>query len=104
MDDLYPESYFLKGLILEMEDAPEAALVEYRRALLLDMQLVMPHYALSRVLRRLGRQREAARELRNTLRLLERLPNGRDLVYGGGWTPAALADQCRRELAQYGEN
>ena len=103
-DDLYPESYFLKGLILEMEDAPEAALAEYRRALLLDMQLVMPHYALSRVLRRLDRRREAARELRNTLRLLERLPTGRDLVYGGGWTPAALAEQCRRELAQYGEN
>ncbi len=104
VDDLYPESYFLKGLILEMEEAPEEALVEYRRALLLDMHLIMPHYALSRVLRRLGRLRETARELRNTLRLLERLPAGHSLVYGGGWTPAALAEQCRRDLAQFGES
>jgi chemotaxis protein methyltransferase CheR len=104
VDDLYPESYFLKGLILEMEEAPEEALVEYRRALLLDMHLIMPHYALSRVLRCLGRLREAARELRNTLRLLERLPAGHNLVYGGGWTPAALAEQCRRDLAQFGEH
>ena len=86
-----------------MEEEPEAALVEYRRALLLDMQLVMPHYALSRVLRRLGRVRDAIRELRNTLRLVERLPAGGELAYGGGWTPGALAEQCRLELARLGE-
>ncbi|AMV70794.1 CheR family methyltransferase [Desulfuromonas sp. DDH964] len=101
VDDLYPESYFLMGLIREMEDNPEEALLEYRRALLLDMNLIMPHYALSRVFRRLGRLQEAAREVRNTLRLLERLPAGRKLVYAGSWTPQKLARECRRELEQY---
>ena len=84
-----------------MEDNPEEALLEYRRALLLDMNLIMPHYALSRVLRRLGRLQEAAREVRNTLRLLERLPAGRKLVYAGSWTSQKLARECRRELEQY---
>lgn len=100
VDDLYPEAYFLRGLIREMESSPEEAVAEYRKVLLLDMSQVMPHYYLSRVYRQLGRVRDAERELRNTLRLLERLPEDRPLVYAGGMQPATLASHCLRELAQ----
>jgi len=103
VDDLCPEAYFLKGLIRELEDRPQEALVEYRRTLLLDMTQVIPHYSLSRVYRQLGRTEEAVRELRNTLRLLERLPADRPIPYSGGLVPPALDDQCRRELARFGK-
>ncbi len=100
VDDLYPEAYFLKGLIRELEGLPAEALLEYRRTLLLDMSMVITHYRLSRVFQRLDQNRDAIRELRNTLRILERQAPDRVIPYSGGMSGAALATQCRRELAQ----
>ncbi len=103
VDDLYPESYLLLGLIRELEGRPRAAVSEYRRALLLDMSLIMPHYHLSRLFQFLDRPRDAARELRNTLRLLERMAPACAIPFSGGVLCGTLTDHCHRLLAKLAE-
>ncbi len=84
IDDLCPQIYLLRGLICAMEEDSAGAAEEYRKALLLDMSFIMPHYYLSRIFSRQGRSRDARRELRNTLRLLESLPDETLVPYSGG--------------------
>lgn len=99
LDDLVPEAYFLRGLVLEAENRPAEAQEEYRKAVLLDMEAVMPHYALGRLYRRVGRERDGVRELRNALRCLERLPEGSAVPFAGGLEREAFMELLRRELA-----
>ncbi|BCR06966.1 hypothetical protein DESUT3_40350 [Desulfuromonas versatilis] len=98
-DDLCPEAYFLRGLLAEGRDDPEAAAGDYRRALWLEMKFILPHYNLSRIHARLGRPAEARRELRNVIRLLEKSPAGALVPCSGGVSREVFLEICRRELA-----
>lgn len=99
IDDLLPEAYFLKGLIFDMIDEPAEAAGEYRKAILLDMDFVMPHYHLGRLFVRLGREKEGMRELKNSLKILEREEEERVIPYSGGLSRAVFLEQLRFELA-----
>lgn len=101
MDDLLPDAYFLKGLVLEMIDQPTEAVAEYRKAILLNMEFLMPHYYLGRLFLRIGRKREGTRELRTCLRILERGTEGSAVPYAGGLTRDSLLGQLRRELPEH---
>jgi chemotaxis protein methyltransferase CheR len=101
-DDLRPEVYFLRGLICELQDDLDGALSEYRKALLLDMEFIMPHYNLCKVFSRLGRTRDARRELNNTVRLLEKTPDEAIIPHSGGLSRAVFLEVCRDDAGQLG--
>jgi len=100
VDDLSPEAYFLKGLILDMSEQLAEARDEYRKAILLKADFVMPHYNLGRLLFRLEKEREGMRELRNSLKILEKSAEERIVPYSGGLTREVFLEQLRSELAR----
>ncbi|HXV19940.1 MAG TPA: CheR family methyltransferase [Desulfuromonadales bacterium] len=103
VDDLRPEVYFLRGLICELQNDLEGAVSEYRKALLLDMEFIMPHYNLSKVFWRLGRPRDARRELNNTVRLLEKTADEAIIPHSGGLSRAVFLEVCRDDAGQLGK-
>lgn len=98
LNDLQPEVYFLKGLVLEMMDKPHDAAEEYRKAILLDMDAVMPHYNLGRLYVRLGREKDGLRELKNCLKILEKSHEESVVPYSGGLTREVFLEHLRNEL------
>ena len=100
LDDLIPDAYFLKGLILDAGDRLPEAADEYRKALLLEHGFIMPRYHMGRLHLRLGRATEAAREIRNSIRLLARCDDHAVVPYSGGLTPAVCMLQLQNALAQ----
>ena len=103
VDDLRPEVYFLRGLILDLQNDLPAAMAEYRKALLVDMEFAMPHYNLSKVFWRLERRRDARRELKNTVRILEQAADEALIPCSGGLSRAVFLEICREDGNQYGE-
>lgn len=101
-NDLLAEPYFLRGLIFELQGDLIAASEEYRKALLLDLEFIMPHYHLSRVYRHMNRPKEARRELNNSLRLLEGTADETTIPHSGGMSRAVLLEVCREDLSQLG--
>jgi chemotaxis protein methyltransferase CheR len=103
VDDLRPDVYFLRGLICELQNDLEGAVSEYRKSLLLDMAFIMPHYNLSKVFWRLGRPRDARRELNNTVRLLEKTADEAIIPHSGGLSRAVFLEVCRDDAGQFGQ-
>lgn len=99
-DDLSAQAYFLKGLLLELEECWHEAREEYRKALLIDLDFIMPHFHLGAIYERLGQAAAARREIRNSLRLLERLPNETLVPLSGGLTREVFLEVCRDQLDQ----
>ncbi len=97
VDDLCVEAYFLQGMILELGDDYDGAIAEYRKALLLDLNFIMPHYNLSRIYRRQGQYPEARRALRNVLRLLEKAADEEIIPLSGGLSRAVFLEVCRED-------
>jgi len=103
VDDLCLEAYFLRGLILEMGEDLKGAVAEYRKAILLDMNFIMPHYNLSKVFWRLGRSRDAHRELNNTRHLLEAEADEELIPHSGGLTRAVFLEVCLEDASRLEE-
>ena len=102
VDDLLPEAYFLKGLVFDMLDDEGGATEEFRKAILLDMNFVMPRYYLGRLLLRLGKERAGVRELRNSLKILEKMGVEKIVPYSGGLSREVFLGRLRVELARTG--
>lgn len=100
IDDLFPEAYFLKGLVLDMNDRLPEAKEEYRKAILLRTDFVMPHYNLGRLFFRLEKVKEGLRELRNSLKILEKDSEENIIPYSGGLSREVFLEQLRNELAR----
>jgi chemotaxis protein methyltransferase CheR len=100
IDDLFPEAYFLKGLVLDMSDRLPEAKEEYRKAILLKADFVMPHYNLGRLFFRLEKVKEGVRELRNSLKILEKDSEESIIPYSGGLSREVFLGQLRNELAR----
>ncbi|HYS42672.1 MAG TPA: CheR family methyltransferase [Geobacteraceae bacterium] len=100
VNDLLPEAYFLEGLVLDMTDRLDEAVEAYRKTILLWMEFVMSHYFLGRLYFRLGRETDGARELRNTLKILEKGEKERVIPFSGGLSREVLLQQVRDELAK----
>jgi len=97
-DDLCPAAYLLRGLILDMEEHLERALVEYQKVLWLDRDFVMAHYLSARVHGRLLQTDQQARALRNAVRALEKTGGAGVIPFSGGLTRPVFLETCRREL------
>lgn len=100
LNDLLAEAYFLSGIVLDASDQPEQAAKEYRKALLLDHDFIMPRYHLGKLHLRLGRGLEAAREIRNSIRILARRLDDGTVPYSGGLTRVVCMVQLQQALSQ----
>ncbi|MHB8708678.1 MAG: CheR family methyltransferase [Desulfuromonadales bacterium] len=98
-DDLCPAAYLLRGLILDMEEQLERALVEYQKVLWLDRDFIMALYLSAKIHGRLGQVEQQGRALRNTIRTLEKQPGADVISFSGGLSQPVFLDICRRELA-----
>jgi chemotaxis protein methyltransferase CheR len=100
LNDLLPGAYFLKGVVFDASDRLAEAADEYRKALLLDHDFIMPRYHMGRLLLRLGRVPDAAREIRNSIRILAKRGDEGTVPYSGGLTLAVCMVQLQNALAQ----
>lgn len=96
-DDLCPAAYLLRGLILDMEEQLERALVEYQKVLWLDRDFVMAHYFSAKVHGRLTQAEQQGRALRNAIRILEKHSDHYVVPFSGGVSRSVFLDICRRE-------
>lgn len=99
LNDLLPGGYYLRGLLAEMADRFNDALQEYRKAILLKIDFVMPHYQSGKLCFRDGDIKTAARELRNSVKLLEKAGRGAVIPFSGGLTREVFLEQARAEMA-----
>ncbi|MDH3999203.1 MAG: tetratricopeptide repeat protein [Desulfuromonadales bacterium] len=98
-DDLLPEAYLLRGLILDMEGASARALVEYQKVLWLDQTFIMAHYLAAKAQARLGQDDKSRRCLRNALRYLERSVDQPLVPYSGGLSQPVFLEIIHHDLA-----
>jgi chemotaxis protein methyltransferase CheR len=98
-DDLLPEAYLLRGLILDMEGFLERALVEYQKVLWLEPAFVMAHYFSAKAYDHLADKEKKRRSLRNTLRVLEQTADQTLIPFSGGLSRGVFLEIVRKELA-----
>lgn len=84
--------HYLRATILQEQAAPGDALQALRRALYLDPQFVLAHFAMGNMARHLGRLDEARLHLENAQRLMGALPSEEPVPYGEGITAGRLAE------------
>ena len=98
LDYLLPSGYYLRGLIYEMHEMEQESFSEYRKAILLEMDFVMPHYQLGKLCFRCGDHKSGLRELKNSLKLLEK--SGRESVvpFSRGLSREVFIGQLRDEI------
>lgn len=98
LNDLLPEGYFLRGLLFEINDRINDAIEEYRKAVLLKMDFIMPHYQLGKLCFRSGDVKASARELKNSLKLLEKAAREAIIPFSGGLSREVFLGQIRKEM------
>ncbi len=98
-DDLLPEVYLLRGLILDMEGLLVRALVEYQKVLWLEPAFVMAHYLVAKIHDRLSDREKRKRSLRNTVRSLEQAADQSSIPFSGGLSRSVFLEIVRSELA-----
>lgn len=89
-EKLNPEVHLLYGLILAQMERFDAAREALRRGIYLDRTLVLGHYHLAMVQRRLGELPQAVRSLRNAWALIDGLADDEPVRYGDGMTAGDL--------------
>ncbi len=98
-DDLNAGAHYLLALCCERQGNTEQAMEHDRTAIYLDAGFAMPHLHLGLMARRRSDAAAARDELEKALRLLEREEEARLLLFGGGFSRAALVALCRAELS-----
>jgi chemotaxis protein methyltransferase CheR len=99
LNDLLPEGYFLRGLLFEITEKLDDALEEYRKAVLLKIDFVMPHYQLGKLCFRIGDTKTSAREFRNSIKLLEKAVIGAVIPFSGGLSREVFLEQAIKDMA-----
>lgn len=91
-DKLAPAHHYLSATILQEQGQHEAAIHALVRALYLDPDFVLAHFALGNLNQSQGRYREAQRNFGNVLLLLRNHPPGEPLPEADGLTAGRLAE------------
>ena len=103
-NDLLPEAYLLRGLILDMEGYLERALVEYQKVLWLDPAFVMAHYLSAKAHGRQSEAQKKLRSLKNTARVLEQMADQPSIPFSGGLSRSVFLEIVRLELSEIRED
>ena len=91
-DKLNPAHHYLLATVLQEQGQLDAAIQSLMRALYLDPDFVLAHFALGNLHQSQGRYRQAQRHFENTLLLLRRHPPEESLPEADGLTAARLAE------------
>ena len=91
-EKLNPEYHYLHGAILHERGMIEEAAASLRRAVFLDSELAMAHFALGNLARVSGKTKESARHYRTALSILGRLPPEEPVPASDGLTAGRLTD------------
>ncbi len=102
LDELNAGAHYLLALCCEGRGELGRAREHDRIAIYLDAGFAMARLHLGLLLRRTGDRDGARRELADALLLLQREDTARLLLFGGGFTRAALVALCRAELVAVG--
>jgi chemotaxis protein methyltransferase CheR len=84
--------YYLRGAILQEQDAIEEAISAFRRALYLDHSFVLAHFSLGNAMLRQGRNRDARRCFDNARALLANYAPEAELPESDGITAGRLLE------------
>ncbi|MGC3990742.1 MAG: CheR family methyltransferase [Chthoniobacteraceae bacterium] len=91
-DKLDPRAHYVQAVILQEMGEPLEAVNSLQRALYLDPDFVLAHFALGNLLRERGEDRGAQRHFSTALRLLKSLPPAESLPESDGMTGARLQE------------
>ena len=94
-DKLRAHNHYLLSIILEEQGELEGAAAALKRALYIDQDFVLAHFALGNLHRQAGRKKESARNFGNALRILERREPCEVLNDAEGMTAGRLAEIIR---------
>jgi chemotaxis protein methyltransferase CheR len=84
--------YYLRGAILQEQDAIEEAIAAFRKALYLDHSFVVAHFALGNAMLRKGRNRDARRCFENARSLLGNYAPEAELPESDGITAGRMLE------------
>jgi chemotaxis protein methyltransferase CheR len=101
-DELHAGAHYLTALCREHAGDALGAAAHDRMAVHLDPSFAMPHLHAGLVAKRRGALGTARHELEQALMLLEREDTSRLVLFGGGFSRAALTALCRSELGRLG--
>jgi chemotaxis protein methyltransferase CheR len=102
LDELHAGAHYLTALCREHAGDASGAAEHDRMAVHLDPSFAMPHLHAGLVAKRRGALGTARHELEQALMLLEREDTSRLVLFGGGFSRAALTALCRSELGRLG--
>ncbi len=89
-DKLKCESHYLRGIILQEQGKYDEAMIGLRRALFLDRDFVLAHFAMANLMLRQSRMAEAERHLEQTRTLLRKYDADAELPESEGLTAGRL--------------
>ncbi len=89
---LNPVAHYLRAMILQEQGALLKAMEALRRAIYLDQEFIIAHFALGNLARAAGRLKEADRSFTNVLQLLDRQRQEDLLPESEGVTAGRLAE------------
>jgi len=98
-DKLNPAWCYLRATILQEQGLVEDAATALRRALYLDQNNALAHFALGNLIRRRGRRIEAGRHFRNALSILSGYRQEQVLPESEGITAGRLAEIIRSTIS-----
>lgn len=98
-DKLDPARHYLLATIRQERGEAEAAAASLKRALYLDPEFALAHFALGNLRLAQGRRREAGRHFDNALALLRKRPQDEVLAESEGLTAGRLAEIIASVLA-----
>jgi chemotaxis protein methyltransferase CheR len=93
---------YLLGTILEEQGDLDAAVTALRRALYLDQNYALAHFAWGNLTRRQSKPKDSLRHFRNALAILERCEHDELLAGSEGITAGRLAEIIRSSIASSG--
>lgn len=102
-DKLNPGWCYLLAAILHEQDRVEEAVAALKRALYLDQDYALAHYALGNLSRRQGRRKDAERHFRNALSVLGEHRQEQILPESEGVTAGRLTEIIRSTLSTGGQ-
>jgi chemotaxis protein methyltransferase CheR len=103
IDELNAGAHYVLALCRENNGDRDRAVERFRVAVYLDPAFAMPRLHLGLLARRVGDRDSARRELGQALVLLKREDASRLLLFGGGFSRAALIALCQSALLECGD-
>lgn len=103
-DKLNPRSHYFHGSILQEQGRLHDAVGSMNKAIFLDPNLVVAHFALGNLLRQLGKQKESERHFRTALVILHKYGENDLVPASDGLTAGRLTDIIVSTTQKEGQN